>query len=240
MPESPGIHVVIPVGPKERHRRWLREAIASLPPRPAPEFGRVTFPNEIEQLIVVCDGWREWQRVLPDDPDRPRLRVFTTMWPVGVGNAFNQGVGLVPDGDYALLLGSDDWLEPDAVAEAKASILATPAEERDRTWYVLPLQYHGGEQDGTTQAMPNAACVVSRRFWNWCGGFPPEATNWASDHILTSALLANGALRPRKVGDGRPLYHYRDHPETQTHIGTNHHLMPLLRQWYEQTWRPRE
>src|SRR5688500_8895166 len=103
-----GVSVVIPVGPRESHRRYLDEAIAS-----CHEQSRV--PDE----VFIVDDMNGLPQGLSRESAIP-VRTWRSPWHLGVAHAFNFGVALAQN-NLCILLGSDDRLLPTCVEKTLAA-----------------------------------------------------------------------------------------------------------------------
>lgn len=190
------ITVVIPVGPKESHQRWLDKALDSV-------FNQTLPPTEILLVndMAVVD--------LPKNNPIP-IRMWFAPWRLGVAHAFNMGVSLAKT-ECVFLLGSDDTLEPTCLEECyNMWETYTPHEN---VYYWVGVRYM---DTGEEQQLPCNAAMVTKSLWRRCGGFPVEATT-APDAALISIMLVHGeAGILRQVNANKPLYNYRRHSETDT------------------------
>lgn len=218
------VSVVIPVGPTRRACSWLPEAIASLEAQ--------TYP--IHELIVVDDmhslGAHEECKI-----EVPYTPIFN-YWLAGVPGSFNIGVGAA-SGDLVIMLGADDWLEPEAVEYAVARY---EKGGRKDGYYHFTIRY---SDTGELQTLPNNCAAVTRGMWREIGGFPPETSIGACDTMLISIMLKHrpGLIHP--VADGRPLYNYRRHLDSDTgtrpvdYQGPIHTVRDILtRTWTKPHW----
>ena len=199
------ISIAIPVGPHPSNTRWLNECLASI--------AEQTMPAD--DVLLIDDGAGLDMDSLPP---LPGLRIWRTPWRSGVAHGFNFGVALAKH-DLVIMLGSDDRLMPDAVAECW------------RTWqqihdphgyYYLPVLYH----DGRVQHVPCNAAMVHKGLWELTGGFPIEGAVGACDALLMNKMqVANGRLGTLyPVGvEEHPLYWYRAHDETDTNVRRKWH-----------------
>lgn len=197
------VSVVIPVGPKSYHQDWLPEAIESC----------VNQSHKPEEILIVSDMahiGNDYYHLAGS-----RIRVYESPWRLGVGHAFNFGVALARN-NLVVMLGADDTLESTAVEEAVSQYRT---EHFDDAYYYFGLRYM---DTGELQDLPCNAAMVTKRLWDITGGFPVEATT-APDAALISILLRHRPAKLIKVAEGRPLYNYRRHPNTDTakHGGWN-------------------
>lgn len=217
--ERPGVTVVIPVGPEPQHVRWLDEAIASVREQ--------TYP--VGQILLIDD--------MQGMPYRSGVTTWHAPWHLGVATAFNIGVALAAH-ELVFMLGSDDRLLPTCISQCIRAYKHVAG--RDHTYFSVPVQYSDERED---QNAPCNAAMVTKALWRRCGGFPIEASTGAPDAALISIMMKNpDAGRYVMVGDGKPLYWYRVHDDTDTAgrgpwqgviLGTRD-LMTQL--WHEPRW----
>lgn len=188
------ITVVIPVGPYEGNKRWLIDAVASVE-------DQVKTPYEI---LFINDG--AWSRDEVPPWTNISHRVYTPPWRLGVGHAFNFGVGLSHT-ECVFMMGSDDLIHRNCLMECARSYEQSGGRDG---YYWVPVQYM---DDGHIQREPCNAAMVTKRFWNMTGGFPIEATT-GCDAALLSICIAHNLPRFQVSYD--PLYYYRSHDDTDT------------------------
>ena len=189
------IAVAIPVGPHPSNVQWLHEALESIEQQ-------TELPGEV---LLIDDGAHL-------DPARyPGCRIWATPWPSGVAHAFNYGVALASY-DLVIMLGSDDRLLPDCIAVCWQFWQGI---QDPRGYYAMPVVY----DDGREQLDPCNAAMVHKELWKLTGGFPVEAAIGACDTWLISKIWVGKGTQGSlyTVGD-RPLYWYRDHAATDTHV----------------------
>lgn len=193
------VSVVIPVGPSRRACSWLPEAIASVEAQ--------TYPAH--EIVTVDDmhgiGQHEECKL---DISCAHAEVRNA-WLLGVPAAFNVGVATAT-GDLIVMLGADDWLEPDAL-----QLLVERFERNNRKdgYYHFTIRY---SDTGELQTLPNNCAAVTPGLWRMVGGFPPEAAVGACDTMLLSILIKHHPATIRPVADGVPLYTYRRHNDSDT------------------------
>ena len=189
------IAVAIPVGPHPSNVQWLHEALESIEQQ-------TELPGEV---LLIDDGAHL-------DPARyPGCRIWATPWPSGVAHAFNYGVALASY-DLVIMLGSDDRLLPDCIAVCWQFWQGI---QDPRGYYAMPVVY----DDGRTQLDPCNAAMVHKELWKLTGGFPVEAAIGACDTWLISKIWVGKGTQGNlyTIGDV-PLYWYRDHAATDTHV----------------------
>lgn len=193
------VSVVIPVGPSRRACGWLPEAIASVEAQ--------TYP--VHEIVTVDDmhgiGQHEECKL---DIACAHVEVRNS-WLLGVPASFNVGVAEA-SGQLILMLGADDWLEPEAVERA---VDRFEKGGRKGGYYHFTIRY---SDTGELQTLPNNCAAVTRELWELLGGFPPETAVGACDTMLISIMLKHrpGLIHP--VADGVPLYNYRRHNDSDT------------------------
>lgn len=144
-------------------------------------------------------------------------RVWRSPWRLGVAHAFNFGVALA-QGDGVFMLGSDDVMRPDCLAQCEAAWTRESTEGRDprECYFWVGVHYLDDRQD-PDQFLPCGTAMVSRALWDRCGGFPTETAVGAPDAALISIMMVHEAAgRIVPVNTGRVLCDYRPHAETDT------------------------
>lgn len=205
MDTSIPITIVIPVGPRPSHSRWLAEALESVMAQEYP-------PDEV---ILVDDmaALSHWT-LFNGEPSitlPPNYRIIHNDWLMGVAHSFNIGVVRARN-HCVLMMGSDDVLHPTALAELSQAY----AQASDpQGYYWLDVQYMS---DGMQQSLPCHAAMVTKGLWELTGGFPPESAVGQPDTILISMMLAQMPEHLHHVTTPEPVYFYRDHPEAETAI----------------------
>ncbi len=199
---------MVPVGPEQHHRKYLEECLTSID-------RQSVLPSEV---LLVDD-----MAGLPDivgDFKGYATRIWGAPWRLGVSAAFNCGVALAEQ-ELVLMLGADDWLEPECVEKC----LRRYAEVNEPLgYYSLTVKYHweGVEpvnvEAGDIQTSPCGAAMVTKALWRHTGGFPFEAGT-SGDGALVSILIAHKkAGKLFAVAEGEPLYNYRAWPGSDTEV----------------------
>lgn len=239
------VTVVIPVGPNPSNKKWLKECLDSV-------LAQTVQPNEI---LIIDDqanlkhsdigdyghesywesSWFETVFIWPDHPD---LRIWRTPWLSGIPHAFNFGIALARN-ELVIMLGSDDWLEPEAVEKL---IETYNRNSRRDGYYGFTIRY---SDNGELQDLPNNCAGVTKGLWNLTGGFPPESEIGACDSIFISMLMANHPHVFWPVALGYPLYNYRRHNDSDTGTRSVAYQGPIsvvrdifTREWKKPTWTP--
>lgn len=197
------VTIVIPVGPYESNKRWLREAIESVREQ--------TYT--VNEILVVDDKANLGAREFPSLVGEPTIHVYKFPWRLGVAHAFNFGVALAKN-ELVFLLGSDDWLEPTCIERCVK--MYEGYANRDRIYFYVPLLAHF--EDGTTKPMltRSGAAFVTKSLWEHCGGFPVWSALCCPDVALYTLLDERPELGNTVRVGNKPLYHYRDHPDIYT------------------------
>ena len=199
------VSVVIPVGPKQHHRRWLTECLGSV-------FAQDVRPDEIvivddmagldlHEMGVYAEGRRLGIRVVQINP----------AWRLGVAHAFNFGVAEARS-PLAFMLGADDILQPWCLRDC----LARWDRNNDPLgYYYVDVEYM---DTGEVQNLACNAAMVHKDLWRHTGGFPVESAVGAPDTMLLSILIKyhGEAGRMYHVESEKPPYLYRRHAETDT------------------------
>ena len=218
------VTIVIPVGPEPSHWRWLDEAVKSVLDQMEPD----------DNIVLVDDGGDyPWQGPpwalgmgdrIPGVKDLyHRCELVTLPWRMGVAGAFNAGVAegtnklygsaiRGPSVDRAIMLGSDDLLLPGAI---DACVQTWEDNDRADAYYWMSIEYSDDRKD-KIQALPCNAAMVTRAFWRWSGGFPPETASGAPDAALISMLMVHAPEKLIAVQQGTPLTWVRVHEGQDT------------------------
>lgn len=207
------ITVVVPVGPRAEDCAYLREAVVSVAAQ------TTTLDTEVRLLIVddmhgitAAATEHEGRHTLPWIQGQPPM-LECNAWNLGVAASFNAGVALAPT-EHVLLLGADDWIEPDAIRLAQEAIERRPTEQ---AYYWFRVRY-SDDRPERDQGQPCGAAVVTKALWRATGGFPVEAAIGRSDVMLVGLLMGHpdvGTLIEIR-DDGRPPYNVRVHPDQHT------------------------
>jgi len=202
------ITVVIPVGPAPEACAYLPAAIESLAAQTV-KSAHVLLVDDMHNL-----GWHgDCTDALESWPPNGSPDVHRNAWNLGVAASFNVGVALAPT-EHVLMLGADDWLEPDAIALAQRAI----AERRiEQAYYFYRVRY-SDDRPERDQDQPCNAAVVTKALWRATGGFPVESAAGRPDVMFIGMLMGHpelGTLVPIR-DDGTPPYNYRVHDGTHT------------------------
>jgi len=243
------ITVVIPVGPKENHVKWLKECLESVLNQ-SHKPKEILLINDTQQAFDVIDTFSQ---VLPnkltygglhytpypkeywffEDASPPiRISCYNVPWNVGVPDAFNFGMAL-SDTNLVFMLGSDDTLMPECLAECAAEY----EKQKVEGWYNVTIVTSSGEEAW----IPNNAAMVTKKLWEWTGGFPPSAGIGACDALLLSILMVHAPDRILQVKQCTPLYWCRVHDQQDTpyHAGCFNPEVISVRSKETDRWTPK-
>lgn len=200
------ITVVIPVGPEADACAYLERCFGSV-------YSQAVKPDAV---VIVDDmhglGSHAGCTEAIEHTGIPRYATYNA-WNLGVSASFNIGVSIAPT-DHVLLLGADDWLEPNAIELAERTI---------RDWnvpngyYWMRVRYNDDRPE-RDQGQPCGAAVVTKALWRASGGFPVESAVGRSDVMLVGMLLGHpevGTLIEVR-DDGTPPYNYNVHNRSHT------------------------
>lgn len=204
------ITVVIPVGPTPEACAYLPAAIES-----------VAAQTSRAGLLIVDDmhGQSSHQGCVLDIGDIEYLYgdleidIVQNPWHGGVAFSFNHGVAQAW-GEHVLMLGADDWLEPNAIALAQRAI----AERNIGQGYYFYRVRYSDDRPERDQDQPCNAAVVTKALWRATGGFPVESALGRPDVMFIGMLMGHpdlGTLVPIR-DDGTPPYNVRVHDQQHT------------------------
>lgn len=202
------ISVVIPVGPSEANKRWLDEALMSL-------FEQTYRPEQVliidDMAGLIKDGYPEKAPWYKWGGWNKRMDIWESPWLLGVAHAFNFGVALARN-ELVFLLGSDDYLDKDCLEYCMG---AWEAHKRKDAYYYVGVRYLDDREDNI-QTVPCNAAMVTKGLWRKTGGFATESAVGTPDANFISQLMVHNSDMLIPVANGRPLYNYRVHDETDT------------------------
>jgi hypothetical protein len=210
------VSVTIPVGPNEVYLQWLPECLDSVIKQTYPADELILIDDSLGVLgnkyldmlgITVEPTKGEHGELRYDEVGKPKLVVWRSPWNLGVPDAFNIGIALSSN-NLVFMLGSDDKLMPDCLNECVAAYLKHKIEG----WYAVTYVTQGGRQD----YIPNNAAMVTKKLWNYLGGFPPSAGVGGCDAVCLSILMAHDPARIILVKQGTSLCWLREHPDQDT------------------------
>lgn len=121
------VSIVIPVGPSPDACAYLDEAVTSLHSQTHQSF-EVVAVDDMHEI-----GGHIGCRMLAYDLDT----CYRTRWRTGVPGAFNIGIS-VASNDLIIMLGADDWLEPEAVERL---VETYEANNRKDAYYSFSIRY---------------------------------------------------------------------------------------------------
>lgn len=224
------ISVVIPVGPYESNKKWLRECLDS-----------VTKQTIQAEIILIDDGAEllslDWLGLsMPEYPDMRMqcsylwreiedaninggcyyqdILYCRLPWRTGISHAFNYGIS-VASNELVVMLGSDDTLEPTCLERC---VQAYNRVGNQSAYYALPIRYMDTRE---IQTAPCNAAMITKTFFKMIGGFPIESAVGMGDSALLSICIRH-RLPVYWVGkiignEETPLYNYRRHPDIHTY-----------------------
>lgn len=221
------VTVLMPIGPKPGHLKWINEALDSIfkQTRPIKEIMLIddqahlssqwiwdTFDIFDESLHFMGTDHHSKEVWVWDSSFTNRetyLSLWKTPWRLGFAAAFNCGMALAMN-ELVVYLASDDFLYPDCVADCLETYHAN--QEKD-AWYAL--SYDVQDEPGV-HTIPNNCAMITRGLWEFTGGFPPSAFA-GPDALLLSCLIANAPDRIIPVKSGKANYFCRKHDDQDTH-----------------------
>ncbi len=206
------ISVVIPVGPRPHHVRWLDEAIDSVLSQFRPK----------DRIVLILNG----REKPPGIPKTVRIEIHSVPCALGLPIAFNVGIALAST-ELCILMGSDDRLLPGCLDAARE---AWKFHQDPLGYYYLGVEY----SDGRIQNTPCHAAMVTKELWKHTGGFAPESAVGACDTMFVSSLLQakeNGLFKGDFYQvDTVPRYWWRFHPESDASGGRDIRWGPIINQ----------
>lgn len=203
------ITVAIPIGPHESDGTWLEECLDSLAAQTRPP-DEVLIIDDMHGTSCPCfqHVWAARDAGLP-------IRVHSPPWLLGVAHAMNFGVALAAN-ELVFMLGADDMLAPECLADCVAAYEATPVPKRGKMYFFVGVKYLDGRKDDE-QFLACGAAMVTKSLWRLCGGFATETASGAPDAALISTMLVHGVAGTIVgVSRGKSLYNYRPHADSDT------------------------
>lgn len=209
------VGVVIPIGPSGNACEYLSQLVESLHAQ----------TREIDEIVIV-DDMHGSHFLTPYDEQfntntcsnlymlfhlaaHPFMRfvVEESKWRLGIPAAFNMGIG-ASKSDLVIMLGADDWLEPQAVEK-----LVEEYERQNRldAYYSFTIKYSDTDE---VQDEPCNCAAVTKGLWKLTGGFAPESAVGACDSMFISMMLVHHRKLLIPVDRGNPLVNYRRHAAT--------------------------
>lgn len=159
------ITVIITVGPKEHHKRWLGECLESIRQQTI----------KADEILIIDDCAFLKQEEVGDD-----VRIWRTPWVSGSVHGVNFGVALAMN-DLVLHVASDDVIRPWCIADC----LAEYKRRQDPLgYYWLDVEY----SDGRIQKLASGPSMVTKELWRHTGGLPLEGTIGAADFMFICAM----------------------------------------------------
>lgn len=204
------ITVVVPIGPKPAHKRWIGECLSSVRDQSMP-------PSEVIIIDDMADidadsMFNLWRDAL--EQRRIPVRVWRSPWRVGVAAAFNFGVALSKT-ECVFMLGADDTIEPECLARCIDTYERVDDFARSRALFFVGVHYMDGREEAD-QFIGCNACMVTGSLWKHCGGFPTETASGAPDAALISIMIGNPSAGQTIGVEGRTLYNVRSHADQDT------------------------
>ena len=197
MPSS--VAIVVPVGPKQLHARWLAECLES-----------IVAQSDPADFVVIVDDMHG----ITDEHVEPLsgmdYTIYRPPWLLGVGSAFNHGcaVAFNAGADLALMMGADDALGPQLVAGLRRQY----EREGGRAGYYWHDTHY---QDGNQQRLPCNNASMTPGFLRTTGGLPVEAAAGGMDAALISAMLVHWPESLIHVDEPGAFVWSRQHPDQE-------------------------
>lgn len=239
------ISVIVPVGPNPAYLQWLPEC-----------FDSILKQTYLPQEIILIDDWANlYEHGTHKYPFMPgnhlieqtptllghqwynkelniQYRIWKPPWNVGVADAFNFGVAL-SETNLVFLIGSDDRMMPTCLEECVAEYEIQKIEG----WYNVTIETSSGD----IQWIPNNTAMVTKRLWEWTGGFPPSAGVGGPDALLLSILMVHAPERIIQVKQDTPLCWLREHEHQATKHDAAHFVDEVISIRNKETlrWTPR-
>lgn len=159
---------------------------------------------------------------------------YSTLWKVGVSDAFNFGIALLGAGcDLAFMLGSDDKMMPTCLEKCVQSY----EKHQKEGWYFVKYQL----QSGDILHIQNNTAMVTKKLWEELGGFPPSAGVGACDALLLSIMMKHMPDRIIPVESDEPLCWLRegDHQDTRKNGWLFSTEIVSIRNKETERWKPK-
>jgi len=184
--------VIVPVGPKPSHKRWLTECLESIRAQTTPP----------EEILIIDDGANLTQEEVGMD-----ARIWRMPCVAGAVHAINFGVALAKY-DLVLILASDDILRPWCVADC---LREYQLRNDPLGYYWMDVEY----SDGRIQKVPSGMAMVTKQLWQHTGGYAIESTVGAPDWMFLCAIDASKGKGGKlwQVKSHAPPYWFRLHGE---------------------------
>lgn len=216
---------MIPVGPKPHHRQWLGDVWESI-------SSQSIFPSEV---LLINDGGDSSDLDVLSQIDNIPTRIHHSPCNLGVVASLNIGISIARN-ELVLLGCTDDIFLPNCVQRCGE---AWDKYKNPLGYYYLGVRY----SDGREQNCACGAAMVTKELWNYTGGFPPQASVGAADHIFLSMLIAgsrDGYSKAEIIRVSDELtYWYRVHDKTETSTTNIWPAIEAVRDRLTSEWRPR-
>lgn len=215
------ISVILPVGPFKDDTKWLNEALQSI-------NNQTVKPTQIV-LVDDCAGLPAIEELPAEIP----VTVHKNIWRLGCADSWNIGIALARN-ELCFMMAADDCLEPNCI---ETLLDAWHRVEDSYAYYSITIRYMHNKE---VQSLPCNAAMVTKTFWRYIGGFPPEAGLGMPDALILSAMMANPhRTKIIKVREGTPLYNVRAHAGQDTARNNKYfNAIHEVRDVYSRTWAP--
>lgn len=210
--EHTKVTVMIPVGPYEIYKKWLKECIQSVRNQ----------THEVDEILLIDDmaglkldksavSFNDGSYLIDDlQSEFGGCRIWRAPWRLGGVAPFNCGVALARN-DLVFMLSCDDTLRPECIEHC---VKEWHTHHQKDGYYYVGCHYMGNEWPD--QTVPFSGAMVTKGLWKMMGGFPPETASGGGDAAVVSIMMVHFADRLIPVAKGRPLYNYRVHKDTVT------------------------
>ncbi len=186
-----------------------------------------------DEVVFVNDGG--YKLIIDDDITGVDCGYWDNPWNLGVVASLNIGVAVAKN-ELVLLGCTDDLFLPNCVQRCAD---AWEREKEPLAYYYLGVRY----SDGREQNCACGAAMVTKELWRYTGGFPPQASVGAADHIFLSCLMAgarDGYSKAQIIRVSDELtYWYRVHDKTETSTTNIWPAIEAVRDRLTSEWRPR-
>lgn len=212
--------VVVTVGPKPEHVRWLPEMLASVRAQSRPPDAIVLVDD-----AAHLDAAAQWLR---------GVCLIKTPWHLGQVHGLNIAIASAGT-DLVFVADGDDLLYPDCLGECLAEYERVG--DRLRYYYVTLALDDSGEM----QACAGGTALLHRELWAYLGGYPNVGPGPADVPFVDLVLRYGHGVHP--VCQGRPLYWHRAHPGNTAVVQRQQPYLleasGLLQRYWGETW-PRQ
>lgn len=239
------VTVIVPVGPRENHTRWLPQCLDSISNQRLYDWCAHDEPLLSINLLLIDDAPQLRREFFINYRMRRRfgdigigVEVHTNPWPLGDSASFNIGVGLC-ETPFFFFLSCDDWLEPDCLARCAEAYALNP-DPLGMYWPVINnVSVDGALVD--TMNLPCTHSMISTRLWKHLGGTPPQAGIGHGDTFFMTIMTQHFSEHMHPVEPKVGLYNYRAHEQqASAHDGGYFGLIQEARRIYTLGWKPME